>query len=47
MQPSFAEKLGFYFRKLNVSMPKIDGSRLEIFGIIIAFFLVDCKDRIS
>lgn len=45
MQPSFAKKLSLYVRKTDICIQKIDGSRLEIFGMIITFFLVKNKDR--
>lgn len=43
MWSNFTEKLGFCFRKTDVSTEKIDGNRLEILGIVIALFYVDRK----
>lgn len=44
MLPGFAEKLGLHIYKTNVRSQKINGSRLKIFGIIIALFPMDGKD---
>lgn len=44
MQPSFTKKLGFHVCKIDVSAQKIDGSRLETFGMVIVSFLVENKD---
>lgn len=38
IKPSFVEKLGFFIQKTDISTQKIDNSKLEIFGIILAFF---------
>lgn len=45
MQLSFAKKVGFHTRKTNVSVYKIDNNRHETFKMVIAFFLVNDKDR--
>lgn len=47
MQSSFTRKLGLYIRKTDVGAQKIDGSRLEIFTMVIAFFLIEDKDERS
>lgn len=44
IKPSFAKKLSLRIDKTNVSSQKIDGSRLETYGIIIVFFQVYNKD---
>ena len=38
MSPAYAKKLGLKTRKTNVKAQKIDGSALEIFGMMIADF---------
>lgn len=38
IQPSFAKKLEFYNYKINVSVQKIDSSRLETFRMLIVLF---------
>lgn len=38
MQPSYMQKLGFYVQKTNISAQKIDGNKLKIFKMVIAFF---------
>ena len=38
MSPDYAKKLGLKTRKTNVGAPKIDGSTLETFGMVIADF---------
>lgn len=43
MQTSFAKKLGLYICKTDVSTQKINGSRPETFGMVIALFQVDDK----
>ena len=43
MNPNFARKLDFKVWKTNVEAQKIDGSVLEIFGIIIANFQIEDK----
>lgn len=43
MQPSCPRKLGLYVWKTDVDAQNIDASRLKIFGIVIAFFLIDDK----
>lgn len=47
MQPSFARKFGVRIRKTDISAQKVDGSRLQTFGIVIASFLMKNKDRKS
>ena len=44
MSPAYVERLGLKTRKTNVGAQKIDGSALEIFGMIIADFQVEDKD---
>lgn len=44
MQPTFAEKLVLRICQTNVDAQKIDGSRLETYGMIIALVQVDDKD---
>lgn len=39
----FAKKLGFSIRLIDVGAPKIDGTILNIYGIIITAFLVTDK----
>ena len=39
IQPAYATKLGFYARKINVSVQKIDGFYMDTFGMVIA----DCS----
>ena len=43
MNLNLAQKLDFYIRKTSVRAQKIDGSTLEIFGIVIDDFLVEDK----
>ena len=43
MSPTYAKKLGLKTQKTNVEAQKIDGSALEIFGIVIADFQVEDK----
>ena len=43
MSPAYAKKLGLKTWKTNVGAQKIDGSALEIFGMIIADFQVEDK----
>lgn len=45
MQPSLARKLGLHICNTNVDAQKIDGSISEIFGIVIALFQIDHKDK--
>lgn len=47
IQPSFARKLDLYACEINIGVQRIDGNKLEIFGIIIAFFLIKNKDKKS
>lgn len=44
MQPSFVRRLGFCIHKTNIGAQRIDGNRLEIFVIIIAFLSIDNKN---
>ena len=44
ISPVYAKRLGFKTWKTNVGAQKIDGSTLEIFGIVIANFQVEDKD---
>ena len=47
MHPAFAEKLGLVVRTTNVGAQKIDGTTLEIYGMVVAAFLVtDQADRV-
>ena len=43
MSPAYAKKLGLKTQKTNVKAQKIDGSALEIFGMVIADFQVEDK----
>ena len=43
MNLDFAQKLDFKVWKTNVGAQKIDGSALEIFGIVIADFQIEVK----
>lgn len=43
MRPSFAQELSFQVCWTNIGAQKINGSKLETFNIVIAFFLVDDK----
>ena len=43
MNPDFARKLGLKVRKTNIGAQKIDGSALEIFGMVIPDFQVEDK----
>lgn len=47
MQPGFAKKLGFCIHKTNDSTQKIDTSRFQTFGIVIALLEVDNKEEKS
>ena len=40
MHPAFAERLGLVMRATNVGAQKIDGTTLEIYGMVVAAFLV-------
>lgn len=40
---TFAQKLGFSIRSINKKAPKIDGTMLNIYRIIVAVFLVTDK----
>ena len=40
MQPAFAEKLGLIVQSTNVGAQKIDGTTLEIYGMVVAAFSV-------
>ena len=44
MSPAYVERLGFKTRKTNVGTQKIDGSALEICGMVIADFQVEDKN---
>ena len=44
MSPAYVERLGLKTRKTNVGAQKIDGSALEIFGMVIADFQMEDKD---
>lgn len=44
---SFAKKLDLCIQKTKFSIKKIDNSRLEIFEMVIIFFLIDNKAKIS
>ena len=43
MSPAYAKRLGLKTWKTNVGAQKIDGSALEIFGMVIADFQVEDK----
>ena len=43
MNPILARKLGLQISKTNIGAQKIDGSVLEIFGMVIADFQVEDK----
>lgn len=45
MQSRFVKKLGLCIQKIDVDAQKIDGSRLETFVMVIAFFLVNDKNK--
>lgn len=45
MQSSFIKKLSFCIYKTNVSAQNNRGSKLDTFGIVITFFLVNDKDE--
>lgn len=47
MQPGFTRKLDLHVWKTKIGTQKIDNSRFKTFGIIIASFLVDDKDKKS
>lgn len=40
-------KLGLYIWKINISIMRIDGSKPEIFSMIIVSFVIDDKNKIS
>ena len=44
MSPAYIERLSLKTRKTNVGAQNIDGSALEIFGMVIADFQVEDKD---
>ena len=43
MNPAYAKRLDLNTRKINVGAQKINGSALEIFGIVIANFQIEDK----
>ena len=43
MSLAFVKKLGLYIQKTNVGAQKIDGSALEIFGMVIADLEIENK----
>lgn len=47
MNLDFTKKLGLWIYKIKVGTQKIDSSKLNIFGIIIVFFLIKDKERRS
>lgn len=47
MHLDFAEKFGFQVQRINISTQKTDGSKLDIFDIVINTFLVEDKNRRS
>lgn len=47
MQPSFTKKPRLRICKIDMNTKKINGSRRETFGIVIALFQLDDKDRKS
>ena len=40
IHPAFAERLGFVVQTTNVSAQKIDGTIIEIYGMVVAAFSV-------
>ena len=40
IQPTFAKKLGFSIRSIDVKAWKIDGTMLDIYEIVVAVFLI-------
>lgn len=47
MYLDFTRKLSLWFRHINNCIQRIDDSKIDIFGIIIAFFLMEDKNRRS
>lgn len=47
MNPNFAKKLGLQVCKTKISAQKINGSKLNTFCMVIAFFSVKDKDKKS
>lgn len=47
MNPNFTKKLGFRIHKTIVNAQKIDGSKLNTFGMVIALFFVEDKEQRS
>lgn len=45
MLSCFVRELGFPIQKPYINLQKIDDSRLDTIGIVIAFFSVDDKDE--
>ena len=45
MNPAYAKKLGLRIRQTDVGAQKVDGSHLNIFGIVIAGFSLQDKLR--
>lgn len=43
MNPTFTKKLDLWVQQIKISTQKINGSILEIFGMVIASFLIDYK----
>ena len=44
MNPAFASQLGLKIRKTNVGAQKIDGTTLEIYGMVVFTFSMSDKD---
>ncbi len=44
MSQAFAQQLGLKIRKTNVGAPKIDGTTLETYGMVVSTFSVSDKD---
>ena len=47
MNPDLVKKFGFRVRKTKVDTQKIDGSKLDTFDIVIAFFSMKDKEKRS
>lgn len=47
IQLNFVRELDFHIKKIDFCIKKIIGSRLASFGIVIALFLLDDKDKMS
>ena len=47
MNPNFIKKLGFRIRETKISTQKINSSKLDIFGMVIAVFSMKNKEKRS